>query len=768
MARIARTRVEFQGEATDRNVVLLGPQPSLWPQEAALDVVGTSIQRVDGRQVVTGRARYSSDVRPPGMLYGRILRSPFPHARIVHIDASRAELLPGVRAVVTPNNIPAVQWRDGRMILGNLLTFVGDEVAAVAADDQETAEDALSLIDVRYEELPFVLDPEDALRPDAPRVHPMGNLVGGEPRVYRRGDLQAGWSEAEVSVDETFQTQASLPAPMETHGSVALWDGQDLTIWDSTQGVFAIRAEAAEVLGLPLNRVRIIAEHVGGAFGGKQQLGKHTILAAILSRMSGRPVQISLARWEESLAAGHRHATRQRIRLGARRDGTLTAMELYCIVPVGYHGRALPVEGPVQEVYRCPNVLTEVHAVRTNDGPAGPSRGSGHAEGSFALECAMDILAERLGMDPLDLRLKNYAERDPVTGREYSSKRLRDAYLLAAERIGWSSRNPRAGEAAEEAPLATRKRGIGMATQIWSGGGGPPAYAVVRLNPDGSTDVITGVQEVGSGVATALVQIAAEALGVPPSTVRVILGDTRDAPFGPTSASSQTLSSVGPAVRSAAEDVREQLLELAAPIMGTPKEKLHIRNGFVHSRNAPAKRRAIAELLGAFDGAMLIGLGSREPNPDGYALRTFGAQFAEVEVDQGTGRVHLLRLVAVHDCGRVINPALVESQMVGGIVQGIGYALTEERKIDPGTGRPLNPDLEEYLIPTSMDVPEIDARAVNQPDPHGNSLGANGISDAPIIPTAPAIANAVYNAIGVPVTRIPLEPSRAIGRRPIP
>ncbi len=765
MARVLKTQVEFEGRIMEQAALIQGPQPPPWPQEAHLNVVGSSSPRVDGFERVTGRAQYSHDVRPPGTLHGSILRSPFPHARILSIDASRAELLPGVRALLTSVNAPAIPWKDGKLILDTTLSFVGDEVAAVAADDAETAEDALHLINVRFEELPFVLDPEEALKPDAPRVHPSGNLMGGKPRVYDRGDLPQGRAQAEVTVEETFHTQTALHNASETHGSVAHWVGNDLTIWDSTQGIFAVRAEIAEILGIPLNRARVIANYVGGGFGAKQESGKYTVLAALLSRMSGRPVQIMLNREEESLSTGYRHPTVQRIKIGARKDGELTAIDLHCVVPVGSYGYPSAVDGPVRSLYRCSNVHTELYAVRTNEGPARALRAPGYVEGTFALESAMDMLADRLSIDPVELRLRNYAEKDPVTGHDYSNKMLREAYQLAAEKIGWASRSPKGDQSS---PLTTRKRGLGMASQIWGGGGGPPASAVVKLNPDGSADVVTGVQDIGTGTRTGLAQIAAETLGLPISAVRVTAGDTRDAPFGPTSGGSQTLSSAGPAVRSAAEDTRGQLLDVASQVMKLPRERLDVRDGFVFDSGSPEERKAIGELLGALDNLMLVGIGSRGPNPDGYSLRTFGAQFAEVEVDEETGRIRVLKLAAVHDCGRVVNPMLVHSQLLGGITQGIGYALMEDRVMDRRTGRALNPDLEQYLIPTAMDLPEIDADALNQVDPHTNNLGAKGIGEPPIIPTAPAIANAVYNATGVRLTSIPMAVHRVIRRRSIP
>jgi len=613
-----------------------------------------------------------------------------------------------------------------------------------------------------------VTDPEKALQPDAPQLHPEGNLVGGRSRVYERGNMQQGWAEADLAVEESFHTQAALQNPLEPHGSVAMWEGDSLTLWDSTQHVYAVQFGLAGMLGLPLHHVRVICQYMGGGFGSKQELEKQSLLAALLARMAGRPVKIMLDRADESLVAGHRHPTIQHLRIGARKDGTLVTVELKALVPVGAHGSDSIVEGPVKELYLCPNVRTEVSTVRTNEGPAKAFRAPGYVEGSFALESAMDMLAERLGIDPLELRLKNYADMDQVRGKEYSAKNLRQAYTEAAEKIGWASRPHNGSSAAADFPFITRKRGIGMASQIWGGGGGPPAYAVVKVNADGTAEVMLGGQDIGSGTRTGMAQIAAETLGFPLDQVRVLLGDSQAGFYAPASAGSRSISSLGPAVRSAAEDARRQLLDIAAQMLDVAADQVELKNGHAYTRSAPDQRRSVSELLAAFSNPMVVGKGSRGPNPPDRALRTFGVQFVEVEVDVDTGHIRVLHVVAMHDCGRIINPRLVQSQFEGGITQGVGYALTEERVVDPQTGRVLNPGLEEYLVPTSMDIPEINASALGLPDPHSNNLGAKGVGEPPIIPTAPAIANAVYNATGIRLTTLPMSARQFLQRRSAP
>lgn len=758
MARVVNTQIEQEGHVIEEKVVVDGSELAVWPPDTEFDVVGKSVPKVDGYQRVTGRATYTYDVHLRGMLWGKVLRCPHAHARIKKVDTSRAQLLPGVRAVLSHVNAPAIRWKDGQLLLDTVARYQGYEVAAVAADDELTAQDALGLISVEYEVLPFVIDPEKALQPDAPKLHPEGNLVGGQPRVYQRGDMNRGWAEAEVVVEESFRTQGAQQNPLEPHGTVAQWDGECLTVWDSTQHVFGVQSELAEMLGIPLNRLRVICEYMGGAFGNKQQVDKQTLLAILLARMTGRPVKIMLDRSEENLVGGHKHPTLQRIKIGARKDGTLTAIHLHVVVPVGAHGSSSVVEGPVKELYNCPNVRTEHYTVRTNVGPAKAFRAPGYTEGTFVLESAIDILAERLGMDPLELRLKNYADKDQVSGRDYSAKNLREAYRLAAEKIGWSSRTHNGAPRTEaHLPFITKKRGIGMASQIWGGGGGPPAYSVVKVNGDGTAQVLTGGQDIGTGTRTGLAQIAAEALDFPLERVQVSVGDSQSGYYAPVSAGSRTLASIGPAVRSAAADAQQQLIVMAAELFKLPTERVKISEGFAIDTEAPDQRKSIAEILSTFNHPMVIGKGSRGPNPNGYALRTFGAQFAEVEVDVDTGQVRVLRVVAVHDIGRVVNPKLVQSQLEGGIIQGTGYALTEKRQMDSQTGRVLNPDFEEYLVPTSMDIPDIDATALGQVDPHSNNVGSKGVGEPPIIPTAPAIANAIYNATGVRLTSIPMS-----------
>lgn len=728
-----------------------------WSDRSSFSVVGARRPRVDARQKVTGQSRDSSDVHPTGMLYARVLRSPFPHARIRSINASKASALPGVRGVIHHGNTPDIEWYKDGHVFEQVVRFVGDEVAAVAADTEDIAEDALRLIEVDYEPLPFAADLDAAMASDAPEVRPGGNFT--EPEVYERGEPRAQLEQADVVIDGTYTTAAALHNALESHGGLASWEGDVLTLWDSTQAVFTVRAQVADALGLSLDRVRVVMDHMGGGFGAKQVAWKHSVLAALLSREAGRPVRLVLDRHAENLAAGNRNPTRQRVRLGARRDGTLIAIDVRIEAQVGAYeagGESSDIAGAFQSVYRCDHVRTEQVGVFTNTGPAVAFRAPGHVEAAFALECSMDELARALQMDPVELRLKNYATRLQTADLPYSTPdSLRLCYERATEAFRPSEASPASGP--------SKRRGRGFAAHDWSGGGSPPAYAWIKLNPDGRVDLVTGTQDLGTGTRTGLAVIAAEELGLRVEDVHVHLGDTALGPYAPTSNGSKTLASVGPAVHSAARHVREQLLEEASSFVEERPDDLELSEGWIVKRGVPSDRvMSVADLTGRIAPKMLQGFGERGPNADGMAVRTFGAHFVELEVDTSTGQIDVLRVAASHDCGRILNPVTVESQVSGGIVQGLGYALMEERVLDPRAGVVLNANIEDYHVPTVADAPVVTHAHLDVPDPYANELGAKGIGEPPLVPTAPAIANAVYDALGARIRDLPITPARVL------
>jgi CO/xanthine dehydrogenase Mo-binding subunit len=759
MVRLHASRKEQDGQVS-LEAEESGPTVPTWGADATLDVVGKREPRVEGMEKVTGRARYAYDQRLPRQLYARVLRSPYPHARVTRIDTSAAERVPGVHAVLSSANCPPVHWyKEGSLLFDPTLRFIGDEVAAVAAEAEEIADDALRLIQVDYEPLPFAPDLDAASQPGAPRIHPDGNQAG-EPETYERGDLEAGFSEAEVIVERTFTTQTALHNCFEPHGCTASWEADQLTLWESTQSVWDVREQIATALGLPQHRVRVIKQYMGGGFGSKQVAWKPTAIAALLSRQSGRPVQLLHDREAENLAAGNRSASRQHVRLGARRDGTLTAVHARIEIAQGAYlpgGEVAMVEGIYQSLYRCPNVRTERVAYYVNAGPAVAFRAPGYVEGAFALESTMDELAREVQLDPVELRERNYARVDQKEGKPYTSpEALRECWVRAAESFGWRAYQ-------RPAPSGSKRRGIGFAAHNWIGGAGhPPGYAWIKLNSDGTADVVTGAQDIGTGTRTGLSQVAAEELGLPMSSIRLYLGDTGVGPYAPVSSGSATQATIGPALRAAALEVKSQLLEAAAALLEVQAADLHVRDGDIVVQGAPSRKVSVAEVAEKLGPRMVQGQGARSKNPEDKAVRTFGAQCVEVEVDIETGEVTVLRVSASHDCGRIVNPTIVDSQVIGAVTQGIGFGLLEERVLDTRNGVVLNPNLEFYEVPTVMDIPPIDHAAHDVPDPEANTTGAKGVGEPPLIPTAPAIANAIFDAVGVRLSETPITRQRLL------
>ncbi|MEO8284869.1 MAG: xanthine dehydrogenase family protein molybdopterin-binding subunit [Chloroflexota bacterium] len=766
MARVVKTKVEIEGRVHEETVVIEGEELTPWEEGHDFRVVGKSVNRIDARERVTGAARYTYDMHPAGMLYAAVLRSPHPHARIVAVDTSRAAALPGVRAALSSANAPDIKWYSGHSkLFDSMVRFVGEEVAAVAADDMETVRDALKLMDVKYEVLPFITDMREASRPGALQIHPRGNVLKGdggrEGDLYSRGDPIAAFKSADIVVEATYSTSTQLHNSLETHGSVVMWEGDELTVWESTQYIYGVRSRVADALGMPVSKVRVICEYMGGGFGSKGQTLKQPIIAALLSKEAGRPVKLMLNRTEENTLSGNRGETIQKLKVGAMNDGTLVAIDLETLYGVGaYGGWAGAVGGPAKELYKCANVRTLTLGVRTNLGSHAAFRAPGYVEGTFALESALDEICDRLGMDPVEFRRKNYAEGDQTSDLGYTSKYLLESYdkVLELSGIGRENKLPAKGELGAN---GNWKRGIGIASQTWSGGGGPPAHALVRVNPDGTVEIMAGTQDIGTGTKTTLSQIAAEELGVPLESISFRAGDTQKGPFGPASWGSITTPSMGPAVRAAAADARNQLLEIASFFMEVPASTLVLQDGIVTIEGRPESRRPLKKILDEVGDYMVTGKGFRGPNPT-QPLRTWGAQLAEVEVNMETGQVRLVRIAAAHDVGRVINPKGLASQFYGGILQGMGFGLTEERIVDARSGHVLNADLEEYKVPTIVDTPEMRVAGINRADTLANHVGAKGAGEPPIIPTAAAIANAIFNATGVRVTALPITPRRML------
>ena len=769
--RFVVTKVEVEGREETKVVEVPDFDPVPWSADVQLDVVGQCVPRLDALEKVTGRATYTVDLRRSGMLHAAIVRAPIAHGRVLTLDLAPALAVPGVRAVLRREDVDDVRYDSGKLF-DSTIRFAGQPLAAVCAESAETAERGARAVVLRTEAESHAVTAAAALLPDAPLVRAKGNRSRNSPRISSRGDVEAGLRAADVVIRRVYTTQTALHTALEPHAAVAEWNGEQLTIWESTQGIFNTRSDVAETFGLKLGQVRVIKEHMGGGFGAKNGAHASTYIAAALAMKTGMPVRCVYDREGEQMDAGNRSATTQRVTIGAKRDGTLTAIQVEADIAMGVGGWFAGPAKVYHEMYACPNVHTAEVFAYTHTGAMASFRAPGHVEGAFGLESAMDVVARELGLDPLELRRKNYANQDQEKNRKYSSKNLDRCYDEGAERFGWLAHR-RAQRGAENAPpshhaLSTAggepryRRGRGCASITWPAGGGPPAYATVRLNPDGTVDVLTGSQDLGTGARTVLAQIAAEALGVNIADVRTVLGDTERLPYTSNSWGSQTTASVGPAVRMAAEDARSRLFDAAAQFLDAKPESLESRNGVISVRGNRDREITFAQIGEQLGDVMIIGQGMRGPNPEQTALSVFAAHFAEVEVDIETGRVRVLRYVAAHDSGRIINPRLAQSQLEGGILQGIGFALFEERVLDERLGLPLNPTMHDYKIPTMADLPRIEAFFIDGADVVANHTGAKGVAEPPIIGVAPAIANAVADAIGVEITDLPMTPWRVL------
>ncbi len=718
------------------------PQGEEQPPQADQEFrfIGGDTPRVDGNLIVTGQAKYTHDLFFEGMLQAKILRSPFPCAQIVSLDLSQAKALPGVRA--------ALKLTEDRII------YEGEQVAAVAADDEYTAEKALGLIKVDYKVLPHVVTPEEAMAPGAPQVHDSPNVE--KFNEYSRGDVDKGFAQADIIFERTYKTAVEIHQPLETHASVARWDEDRLTVWDSTQAIFSVRDGLARALGIPTSKIKVIKKYMGGGFGSKLGANEHTAAAAILSRETGRPVKIILTRKENSLCVGNRPTSLITIKAGAKKDGTLTCFSMKNYTSGGI-GRGDRCSTPLIDIYKCPNVKVEEFTVFMNTGASRPTRAPGHVQGTFALEGFLDELANELGLDPLELRRKNYTTvNEGGTGIAYSSKGLDKCYNQGAMAIDWSRRNKKPGDGA-----GMVRRGLGVASQIWWGAGTPGTLADIVIQRDGSVEAISGTQDIGCGTRTYMATVAADTLGLEPEDITVRIGDTTF-PWAPSSGGSQTTPSVAPAIRDAALKAAEFLKTLAAKKLNVSASDIALENKKLFDKNNPENSFGFREITKELRREAVFH-GERGDLPAGFAYNSFGAHFAEVEVNLETGRVKVLKFVAVHEIGRVINRLTAESQVVGGVTQGVSTALFEERVIDENTGMMLNPNLEDYKIATSMDIPEIKTIFIDTVDPRINNLGAKGLGEPPRIPSSAAVANAVYNAIGVHPRQIPMGPDVILG-----
>jgi xanthine dehydrogenase YagR molybdenum-binding subunit len=738
-----------------------------WPRA----IVGTSINRVDGPLKVTGTARYSAEIPIAELAYGVIVQSEIARGTIAHMDVTEAEQLTGVLSVMTPDNTPKLESlqrfeREGgkgarptgralSLLQDDRVHYNGQPIALVIAESFEVAMHAASLVRTTYRADTPTIDMVGALSsayPSMPRIY------GRESPTSRRGDLQAGLAAADTRIDEVYTTPMETHNPMEMHATIALWEGDKVTLWDATQNVYGVRGTVAKSLSIPPENVRVISHFVGGAFGGKGSAWSHVVLAAMAARQVGRPVKIVLTRRQMFGPVGGRPHTVQHITLGARRDGTLTALRHDSTSSTSTIEEWLePAALATRLLYDCPNEETSHHLVRLNVGTPTFMRAPGEASGTFALESAFDELAHALQMDPIALRLKNYAEADPDTGKPWSSKSLRECYALGAEHFGWARRNPTPGSMRDGDQLV----GMGMATSTYPARR-MAASAEACVYPNGRVVIKAASHDLGTGTYTVLTQLAADALGVAASCVTIELGDT-NLPPNPISAGSMTVASTGSAVHLAAMAVRDKLVQLAvtdpdSPLHGARHEEVEIIDGRLTLRSTADRGESFQQLLERNGRRPIEGKAEAKPGDETqqYSMHAFGAVFAEVRVDRDLGVVRVARMVGAYGAGRVLNPKTARSQLYGGITFGIGMALMEHTITDLRSGRYVNADIAEYHIPVHADIPPIEVFFVDEKDEQVDPIGAKGIGEIGITGVAAAIANAVFHATGIRIRELPI------------
>ena len=747
-------------------------------------IIGKSERRVDAWGKVTGRAKFAEDYTVGHQLWGKVLRAKYPHAKILSIDISQAVSLPGVEAVLTARDIPGsktfgIVLKNQQILADDRVRYLGDGIALVAAASKEIAERAITLITVEYELLPVVSDPEDAMKPGAPVIHDDKNEF--VHHIVRKGDTAKGLEEADFVIERKFKTQFIEHSYIEPECVVAEPAEQGgVKITGSVQNLFSSRRSVADALKIPLNRVQIIQATLGGSFGGKDEvMTSMCCRAALLAMKTGKPVKMVNTREESMLESYKRHPYVMYYKWGARKDGTITAMEIRCIADGGAYSSmssfvtwrsVVQATGP----YYCENVQTDVYAAYTNNNYTGAMRGFGSPQVNFAIESMMDELAEHVGMTPLEIRLKNGFEGGAVTatGQKLThTVSLKQVLKEAAQAIDFDKkwreyRGAKEGEKKRGVGLACSYRGVSLGAE-----GVDAAETIVSVQSDGSVIVSSGVTDMGQGAQTQMSQIAAEVLGISMDRIQFLNTNTsRVADSGPTVASRGTIMG-GSAAKNAAEKVRATLIEVGAEMTGIEMNALDLSDNYLMRRESGERLASFSELTNACfnKGKPMIGLGWHKSPPtswheeegkgEAYFTFVYGANAAEVEVDTGTGKVNVIDFVSVHDVGKAINRGMVVGQMCGGVAMGLGYGLLEDFEIEDSIPKQLNFD--EYLIPTSMDVPRVKTIIVENEDPAG-PFGAKSVGEPTNELAAPAIVNAIYNATGKRVYEIPATLERVL------
>ncbi len=738
MAKKITAEIGHEGLTKEVEYQVPEDEPGMWDKNHHFDIVRDGeVLRLDAVDKVTGKAKYSSDIRRPDMLYAVLVTCPHAHAKINSVDTSAAEKMPGVKAVMVADGL-------------NTARFAGWIIGAVAAETIQQARDAARQFEVDYKVLSFVVDGEEAMDDTSPRVHKGGNVDSGRPR--ERGDVDQGFQEADVIHEGEYSTQVTPHTCLESHGCVAEWKDGELTVWHSTQGILSVQRGMARATDTPENKTRVITQYMGGGFGSKFGPEEFGIMAAKMTKETGRPVWFMVDRYVDIVMCGNKPAAKMYVKLGAKKNGTLTAVYLQSSNVVGHTGRA-SVASPFMSYYDCPNIRIEENNVRINAGSSRAFRAPGHPQGSFGMEMALDGLAQKLDMNPLALRLKN------VTPSALDARK--HEFEVGAERFGWDTKYKKPGS-----ENGRFRRGVGCAVTYW-GYSGRPGGAVVRctLYPDGSAEVANCTQDLGTGHRTMMASVAAETLGTDIDQIKVSIGDTQLGLEGPASGGSTTTPTTAPAVRSACYKAKRKLFEKVAQKWKTEVDDIESDRGMVTCKSDSNKKMTWEKAASMIRNGTLTTTGEhiQRPEIEGMDIGTppRGAQFAEVVVDTATGRVKVEKIVAVQDSGVMMAPKQAESQICGGVIQGVSFALLEDRVMDNMLGRQINPNLEEYKVLGPQEMPEIEPIIVNVYDPVNNA-SAKGLGEPPHIPTAAAIGCAVGNAIGVPVNDLPMTPDKVL------
>lgn len=747
-----------------------------------LDVVGKRAPMLDALEKATGRARFTDDLTFPGMLHGKILRSPLPHAKIVQVDLSKAEQVPGVKGAISGKHIPREKYgivpmaKDEYALAIDKVRYIGDEVAAVVATSIESAEDAISKIRVDYEELPALFDPLEAMKPGAPVIHE--NVPNNVSATIRKefGNVEKAFRESDFLFEDTFDTQPVNHCPLEPQAAIAMVDHSGkVTLWSSTQIPFFLRRNLATTLDIPESRIRIIKPKVGGGFGQKIDLYAKDFCAAFFAMKTLRPVKFVYEREEVFTSTRQRHPMHIQLKTGMKKDGTILAQQFKIIADGGAYNSTAPLMMTlacffIMLPYRLENLLFEGFHVYTNKPVGGAMRGHGIPQVRFAVETQLDRIAEKMKIDPLDLRLKNAF----LAGEPHPAKLLvqscgfSDTLNKAAEGIGWKEKRGKL-------PFG---RGVGLAGASFPSGVSNMSHissgAIVKIERDGAITLLTGAADIGQGAETVISQIAAEELGVRLEDIRITAADTEITPLDPGTFGSGVTLRAGNAARMAAYSAKMKLLEAAAEKMEVDVGQLEIKDRRICVKGSPERGMNFQEAIKFYqysDRPMpIIGRGSympaaKEPTTllkeDGNfsPAYSFMTQAAEVEVDTRTGKVKVLKMVASHDCGRAINPMLVEGQLEGSVVGGMGQALYEDVITDKG--QVVNPSFLDYGIPTAMEIPSITSVEVETDDPEG-PFGAKESGEGTQLAPAPAIINAIYDAIGIRFKSLPVTPDKVL------